>query len=263
VRSERRYRRNPHWTVLFEEGLLVVHAGADAIYSIEDVRLEVAEEIVRCWEADNLDPDELSGGGRRIWSQLVSAGAITLGFEPPSSEVGLRYVGTEPQGLTQKLTASLAIHGSRILQQAEASFLVVIRTDARLRDLCDERYGSLSVPHLLIDLAYEHTVSLGPLVVPGDTACLACFVGRVTERWGDAKPPARPGIWDHGELVCALVALHLQQIAAGNHSLVNQTIAYDFADHEVKKNRIYKLPWCPVCPPSTARRIDIPTVSVN
>ena len=80
--SEDRYRRNPRWTLLFEEGLLLVHAGADALYSIEDVPPQVAQEIVDRWGADNLHPYGLSAGARRVWSQLITAGAVTLSAGP-------------------------------------------------------------------------------------------------------------------------------------------------------------------------------------
>jgi hypothetical protein len=249
---------------VFEEGLLLCHAGADAVYSIEDVHGDAAEELLGRWMADDLAPEGLSAAARRLWLQLLTAGAVLLQVERPVESVGLRCVGDQPNSFITRLVELLAGMSIRVVPEHDAPLLVFLRTNGRLGVLCDETYANLRGPHLLVDLAYQHTLSLGPLVFPGDTACLACLVGRLTDRWGDALPPPQPGMLDAVELVGSLLALHLRDIAMGGQALINRTVAYDFEEHEIKKNRVHKLPWCPVCSLSSdagaTGRIELPAV---
>ena len=108
--------------------------------------------------------------------------------------------------------------------------MLFVRTDGRLADLCDDGYASLRAPHLLLDLAFDHTLCLGPLVFAGETACLACLASRVAHGWGDAAPPPRPRMAQQHMLAAGLVALAIERILRHeDRALVNRTVAYDFA----------------------------------
>ena len=51
----------------------------------------------------------------------------------------------------------------------------------------------------------------------------------------------------HATLVASLLAVELEKIAAGGLGLVNATISWDLRGWEIKRNAVYKLPWCPLC----------------
>jgi bacteriocin biosynthesis cyclodehydratase domain-containing protein len=96
-------------------------------------------------------------------------------------------------------------------------------------------------------VAYHHTVSLGPLVVAGETACFACLAGRIGAAWGDPAPPERPAVLGGAGLAAALAVRELEAVAGGDVRLANATAAYDLASHRVLVETLYRLPWCPIC----------------
>ncbi len=243
-----RYRVNDSWSLTYEEGLLLLNAGADRIFAIEDVEAAVADELIGQWRTKRFDPGELSREGREIFEQLLTAGIIINQIaEQPVYRIKLQFVGDEDATLTTAIRSQLGV-ALKMVKEGDCDLLVIIRTNGRLQDILDGSYGEISSPHLLLDLAYEHSVSLGPLVFRGDTACLSCLVGRLTTYWGDALPPKRPAIQATPALIAGLLSLELEKIlTAYNRELVNNTVAYDFDDYKVIKSSVYKLPMCPVC----------------
>ena len=132
--------------------------------------------------------------------------------------------------------------------------LIMIRTSAKLAETMKD-YGKIKYPHLFMDIAYDHTLSLGPLVFPGETACLGCFIGRVTRSWGDAEPPKLPNIGNSQELAASLI---LEQIRAFQKvgscpELIEKVWTFNLVDLTTKTDNIFRLPWCPVCYPDKPR----------
>ncbi|HET7466620.1 MAG TPA: TOMM precursor leader peptide-binding protein [Candidatus Dormibacteraeota bacterium] len=242
-------RPSPAWTLSEQEGGILVSGGGDANYLVEAPSPEVIAEVVGAWRGASIDRASLSAGARRVLDVLVSARVVDLELEAPDRKVGVRFVGAPNHALTAQLDPT-----------SEWDLLVVIRTNGRLSELTDEAFTALDRPHMLVDLAYNHVASFGPLVIPGETACLSCLAGRVAANWGDAAPPARPAMTDRLELVASLIALHVEQAFEGRSQLINQTLAYDFEEHDVKRNRLYKLPYCARCGDSeqTDGRLALP-----
>ena len=54
------YSANPHWALVHDPGLLVLHAGADELFAIEDVSDGVAAEMLALWRTDVMRPAALS-----------------------------------------------------------------------------------------------------------------------------------------------------------------------------------------------------------
>jgi len=237
------------WRVVFEDGLLLLHAGADVRYALEDVDEATALEVVAGWERGALDPAGMSPLAAEVVRELAGAGAVRRGDQAAPARVALRWVGDVDPDLERRLLDGMAESGS--LEPADdegAGLLLVVRTNERLVDL----YGSAGVPaapHLLLDVAYHHTVSLGPLVYAGETACLACLAGRLASGWGDPLPPERPAALAGAgaALAAALAVRELEAVAAGEVRLANATAAYDLDSHRVLLGALYKLPWCPDC----------------
>lgn len=220
---------DPGWRVFQQDGLLLATAGTDEVWLIDDVPGHVADELAACWSDDPPVPSALSPEALMAVGQLRSLGAVraAVGLEGGFS-VGVSTVGEPAANLAE------ALGGLRGLVDASAADVVVfVRAGVSLQE-----YGAASaelvrrgVVHLAVDLAADHTVSLGPLVVPGHSGCVGCLVARVVWRWGDLVPPARPRAADaSGALVVAgLVERQLQLLGSGVFELADRTVSIDLA----------------------------------
>jgi bacteriocin biosynthesis cyclodehydratase domain-containing protein len=128
--------------------------------------------------------------------------------------------------------------------------VVYVRTTATLGETARLAAAGPPGPHLLVDAAYHHTLSLGPLVVPGDTSCLSCLVLRVWPSWGDDPPPSQPAATRRPGLLSAVVAAEIDKVAAGDTGLVNRTVAVNLITWRTTEGTLLKAPWCPECSPT-------------
>jgi bacteriocin biosynthesis cyclodehydratase domain-containing protein len=262
VRSAIRYVGNPEWSAAYEQGFLILSGGADHLFGIEDVRPEVADELTALWQQP-AESARLSTGAARLAPQLVNVGALRREVAPgPPAEVGLIFSGHADDDLMSALAAEAA--GGRrwaLADPAKAALTLVVRTGGRLSETSDGIDHPAPGVHLLLDIAFHHTISLGPLVFPGESACLACLAGRVARWWGDPAPPAKPAVQRQTRLIAAIAALELDKIAAGDYGLVNTTVALDLGRYDARRHPLYKLPWCPVCGDQwqeNVGRLDLP-----
>nr|MDO8110216.1 hypothetical protein [Candidatus Sigynarchaeota archaeon] len=242
------YRRNDVWNIQYEKGVLVMNAGADCLYAIEDVSNYVAKEIIDAWTTNFAGGKEFTPRARDVIEELKSAGIVLIRSSAPASlKIKITFIGDESLRL-RDLIADKASKTQEITLTTDPGndFILFIRTNGQLKDLIP-LYKNVTIPHLLVDLAYHHTVSIGPLVIPPETACLSCLVGRITNLWGDPVPPKQPLIQADDDLIAGIVIGELKKIAGGNQSLVNKTVSFNFTDYKVQKDALYKLPWCPEC----------------
>ncbi len=229
-------RPSSAWSLSEQDGHVLVSGGADATYLVESPSRDVTAEIVKAWRSVSIDRHTLSPNANRLVDMLISAKVVDVGIEAPAQRVGVRFVGASDTALAARITAT-----------GDWDLLLVIRTNGQLAELADPYFLGLERPHMLVDLAFNHIVSFGPLVIPGETACLSCLAGRVSAYWGDTAPPSRPAMSDRTALVAPLIMLHVEQAFQGRSPLINQTLAYDLEEHEIKRNRVYKLPQCTRC----------------
>lgn len=257
------YRPSAAWRVAYEGGLLLLTAGADHVLGIEDVDEDSAHELLSAWESGRVEPEDLTDGARLAIPDLIDAGALVrapAATVAAVAAVAVRWVGRCDEELGRHLSDGLAASRSLRAGGDDAELLLFVRTTGRLV----EAYAGADapdVPHLLLDLTYHHTVSVGPLVAAGETACLACLAGRIGQLWGDPPPPARPAILESPALAAALAIRELEKVAAGDVRLAGATAAYDLESHRVTSGSVYRLPWCPVCGDggdAGAGRIDLP-----
>ena len=230
---------DPAWRVAPDEGRLVVTAGADAVWLLEDVPAAVADVVARFWSASPPAPDELPPVAQPVVAHLVGLGALRpAGSTEPRNCVAVVEVGDPAPAFTSALPV-----------RAGADFTVVVRTNAPLRALVDaaRELAITGRPHVLCDLAFHHTVALGPHVVPGDTACMACLAQRVGVVWGDPDPPTNPAVASDpadAALAGALVARWLRH-GAGLANLVNATVSFDLDDLYTRREPLWPAPGCP------------------
>jgi bacteriocin biosynthesis cyclodehydratase domain-containing protein len=231
---------SPEWTATYSEGALILSGGADQLFAMEGVDPATATEITGLWSGG---PQPTSWRGLEIAGQLVDLGIVQRALVA-TAPFRVAVIGSSE--LSAAIWTVLAKRLSPSATRHEADLTVFVRTGGRLVDLYAD--GRLpSTPHLLIDAAYHHTFSIGPLVVPGDTACLACLAGRVGHRWGDPPSPERPAVQRNLALLAEIAALEVERIARGDLGLAGQTVAYDFERRRIVSGNVYSLPWCPVC----------------
>ena len=243
-----RYLGSPEWSAAHEHGFIILSGGADHLYAIEDVAPEVADELAALWESP-ADPARLSTGAARLAPQLLNVGALRREVASgPPARVAVVFSSYADDSLLDALTAEARTQRRWALAgDSESELTLVVRTGGRLADTSDGIDHPVAGTHLLLDVAFHHTISLGPLVFPGETACLACLAGRIGQYWADPAPPAKPAIQRETRLIAAVAALELDKIAVGDYGLVNATVALDLRRYDVRRHALYKLPWCPVC----------------
>ncbi|QQS20221.1 hypothetical protein IPL85_02095 [Candidatus Saccharibacteria bacterium] len=242
------YRKNSSWNLIYENGLLILNAGADKIFAIEDTSSQVGKELVVLWDQEQISLDKLSPEAQEVAEQLKTAG-ILLNVIEQKQTFGISYyfLGSSDEQLSKRIENELGEKYKSV--SSNADLLLIIRTNGKLVELTSSNYyKELAIPHLFIDLAYEHSISVGPLVFPRQSACISCLIGRVITYWGDAEPPTKPAIQHNSGLIAGVVGLEIKKILEQyDRELVNNTIAYDFENHKVRKSSVYKLPMCPVC----------------
>ncbi|ONI88450.1 hypothetical protein ALI22I_19015 [Saccharothrix sp. ALI-22-I] len=244
---------DPAWRAQIQDEGLVVHAGADLAYLLPDVPSAEARVLVELFEpvlrgsARPLDPEQLTAPVRAHLPQLRSLGALRpAGLPAPDKplNVGVRVVGAEPAGLGR--------HFDR--NSAQPDVVLIVRTTGTLRDLAELREPK---PHLLLDLAYHHTASLGPFVVPGASACLGCLAVRARHRWGDPEPPARPAATTAD--FPFLWAKHaIDRLAAGSLALLDRVVTLHLDEFTTTAEDVLPAADCDVCPRFEVGRVELP-----
>src|SRR5206468_1396254 len=152
--------------------------------------------------------------------QLMSAGVVSPTIKKTADKPKVKVIGKLEKALIDRLQFNET-------DIKKADLLILIRTRESLSGFIDEyEYLNIDKPHLFLDLAYEHTVSLGPLVFPGLTSCVACLKGRIESRWGDHLPPPETrAVSELGPLAFEWLVVEIERIFGNeDYSLVNKTL---------------------------------------
>lgn len=232
----------PEWSITQQDKSLIVSGGADARYEIE---LENDESSFFATVKPNspFTRSKLEGHDNRVLEELITAEIVVPVLKKSDS------LKVSTLGDTNELT--LTFHEDA----PTADLLIIVRVNSTYADLLEKiEYQKITKPHLFVDMGFHHTLSLGPLVFPGETACIACLQGRVSTRWGDEAPPTSPKVTnDYLGIVSELISTELLRISGEDTSLTNKTVSWNFQDRIIKTNQLLKVPLCPVC---TQNKID-------
>ena len=170
------YRLSPSWRIVERDDGFEVYGG-DARFQFDPSplvsRLAAGGAVTR----DGLDPT-----GAIEFEQLLSAGMIRPEI-PEERRRSVAIVG-DPLPVDVVLPSEPQSAGT-------ADLLVLVRHTATAPDIAQQA-AELERPHLFVDMSFHHTVSIGPLVIPHETPCVACLQGRLRERWGERQPVADP-----------------------------------------------------------------------
>lgn len=246
--KEQMYTLLPEWTMRQAEQSLILSGGADARYEIE-LEGNGPSFFASLKHGKPFSRSDLQAHDQRVLEELITAEVVV-----PELQKGKLLRVAIIGGNTG---FALPEHGAiSIVKNSQAYDLaLIIRTNSTYADLLEAiGYPGITKPQLFADMAFHHTFSLGPLVFPGETACIACLQGRVSTRWGDEAPPPLPQVVKkNGGLIAELVATELARIANGDTSLTNKTVSWNFEDRTVRRDQLLKVPLCPIC---TQNKID-------
>lgn len=119
--------------------------------------------------------------------------------------------------------------GTHLSDGSQRPDLVILAPVGPLDGVLVNELMAMGIPHLLVS-AFEGHGSIGPLVLPGETACLHCL--DLTRRDRDPAWPvvtARLGGYPVGEIACDTTLAALVAAAAAGHALAH----LDGKDHVV------------------------------
>lgn len=240
--------KNPNWTLLFEKDQLIVSGGQDEFFLIDELTTWEAKELFELYTKssfENIKNENI----REVVQKLRKLGIIYPQHKIKNKiTYSIRIIGkedTKVSDLIKKMTQDEFEYKS----EEKADIILIVRMGGKPSDIVTDY--PINKPHILIDAGNNHTVSLGPIVFPSETACLNCFVGRLTFNWGDADSPEIPLASTHTELLASLIIEQLRTFQnQGNcPALLEKSISIDLNNYKTTSDHIYKFPWCPHCFP--------------
>lgn len=233
------YRVSPAWKITQVNHILHLHGGADAEYTVELAANEPSHYTKRCGTFTHAS---LSTVDAEVFDQLFLAGVIELVSPPQKTTLRVGMIGDE-------LPFALQNERLTVVDDIAAADMVLVRRHTSWHGEIIKKtdYYTLETPHLYVDMAYHHTVSLGPLVYPEQTACIGCLYGRLRERWGDEKPPDKPNVTTYAEMIRTWLERELKRIADGDMSLVGKTVSWDMDQRAMQQDILLRSTACPRC----------------
>ncbi|MDO5692510.1 MAG: TOMM precursor leader peptide-binding protein [Pseudomonadota bacterium] len=255
---------------------LLLSGGADESYWLDELPdTTAAQAVLAAWHAA---PETQPSRWQALLADARTAAAVRqlrhVGALVPASALTtparlvLHWLGEPLPALQAALTA---LPGLELTTDDDAGddtrLTVVIRSNAPWpQALAAYQQAPPRGTHLLVDLAHHHTLCIGPLVVPGDTACVACLGHRIAHRWGEAPLPPVPAAQAAWPLVAALLAqaLHASTGQRTRLAWIEQTTSLNLHTLTSQREAVYRQPHCPVCgasalpEPATSGRLDLP-----
>lgn len=241
------FRRSAHWTLSFDatQRSLAASAGDDHQFAILDIDPSEGTQIVRLWSEDSMffSGPQQTTETREIIEQLVQLGAIVpvppgaclptganMASEstlPPLRPWSVIGVGGEAEHVVQLLVSSASGCNRFVVSDDSRELVAVVRCGGGYDDLLDATEVVSHRPHLLVDASFHHTICVGPLVIPGVTACLSCLVGRLRGRWGETQVAAAPQVTKNSLLISGLVLQAVEQWLEGRSPLSGRCVRVD------------------------------------
>lgn len=249
ISAEPEFRWSPSWRVERNDQALTVTAGADLAYTVGDLTEAEDRELATYLSGDAVVRPAAQHSA--LFDQLVTIGVLEPVFPEDLLCLAIAWAGDELPGLVEEMQSSFCDSDPR-----EVDVVLVVRTNATWSQTLDALTGVAERPYLFVDLAYHHTFSIGPLAIPGSTACAGCLAGRIRERWGDTEPPPLPAVHTQFRLIAAVIDLQLGQLA----SQVNAVSTWDLSSGMAKREPLYRVPRCPHCSTPADGQVSIPWV---
>ena len=247
-----KYLKNKNWNIFIEDNKLFISKGADEIYYSDEATEEQAKNIYEAYNNDNFNILLEDQTYDEIIEKLEKVGVIykrKFSSNDKNIKLYIKYYGKPNDKLKNEITNILSKRTNiKLVDSNDSSDLsLLIRINVPFKNLLED-YSKIITPHILIDLGYANNISIGPIVYK-ETACLSCYIGRITKNWGDSLPPVEPAVTNKYELISSFILERIEQfIMYGNcPDLINSVWNYNVNTYCSDYNKIYKLPWCPYC----------------
>lgn len=244
-RSAAQYRLSSSWRLEKNNDQWLLYGGDDAKFEIEP-----ADFLKALASGKRISRQGLSDKDRPLFEKLASAKALEAIISDKKS-LAIQTMG-------DTLPCTLSLPKNITLTDSDPDLVLVVRHTSALHDIMLQA-TELEQDYLLIDMSFHHMFSVGPLVVPHETPCVSCLYGRINQRWGGAQPVERPAVVeDFPEMIMACIVTELKRIAAGDTSLVGQTVSWNWLDREVLREKLLTVPACKYCYPfSISGKIEL------
>jgi bacteriocin biosynthesis cyclodehydratase domain-containing protein len=245
-------RWSPTWTVrAIDASQLEISAGADESYVVDGLDRATMAAVEGWQEGAPVCPSGPSEAA--VADHLTLLGALIADLAPTaavavagSGPVAAAVVSAIELGVDPGLPGGFGVCLGQRRPPVEgapptgADLTVVVAESAT-------RPAAPATTHLWVDATGHHTVVLGPLVVPGYTACRRCLDTRLARRWRPPAVPPQPKITGATAVVGQLVAIQVELALRGASPLANATIAWDLAAGTCTRDDLLKVPGCDQC----------------
>ena len=241
-----KFKLSQNWNMKRGANSLIVYGGADAEY---EINIENKDSFFNSLKHGQIfDRKKLIDEDSRIFEELVLA-EVVVPIIKKNKHFKLKFIGDS------KKHSKIIDEKISIVNDDSYDLAIITKSVSNFNELIRSiDYQNISRPHLLIDNSLHHTISIGPLVFPGDTACIACLQGRISVRWGDNLPPPKSRIIDeYIDLFNEIAMAEIRRIVGGDTTLTNKTFSWNIQARRVTSNQLLMVPLCPIC---SSNKID-------
>jgi hypothetical protein len=87
------------------------------------------------------------------------------------------------------------------------------------------------------------------MVIPGQSACIACMAHRSAHQWGDTPGPDQPRANTQAQVAGAFIASAIRDFAEQGTcaQFVERCVSLHTRNLMTRSERVFRLPHCPVC----------------
>ena len=244
--------KNPNWKIFHEWDKIVISWGQDEVYLLDEIKSESFESFMNFIGQESIVWGDFEVLFPWLWDKLLNAWVFYEDDKKEKREpiqVWIVWCGTKDVDLSTKLTEELKAGWMKYIETCP-DINIYIRTNALLQDCIDVSYKeNADIPHIFVDLANSHTISIWPYVKNGYTSCIGCLIWKIQYHWGDIQIPTKTGVLTHTNLISNLIVKFLSEFSAYGSCpmLVNNIVSWNVDTMIIKHESIYRLPWCPFC----------------
>lgn len=248
--TEQYFKVSPEWAISPTTKGIQISAGDDMVY---DVACDKDTADFFCRLPKLFTRKSIPESGLIIFEQLLSAEVIVPSVSLTKNQTTRINVVSDSSSVAKQVSEKLKQSGYAV-EPTNPDITIIIRAGQTITNFLKTiKYAQLRSVHIFVDLAYHHTISIGPLVFPGDTPCIACLEGRLVTRWGSQTPPINAkASKELLDLAYELTRLEIQRYERNDTSLAFKTIAHDTDQRSVETYKLLTVPQCPYCMNVTA-----------
>lgn len=251
------YIWSPHWHAAIVDDHLVVRAGADMELETGPLSLAAQHKALLWQNEESVARPSEASECQDLFDQFVTLGALQPNISSLSTKIMLRWLGMPIPLLESFLSQEDFLFQPTSIAATTVPLEVAIRTTYTWSETLEAIREWQPHPHLFVDVAYHHTISVGPFVVPGETACIGCLGGRIRQRWRDNPPVSAPLITSRTLLLAGFLSDACARITTGTVPYINAVMTWDSEEGTAMQERVYRVPGCIFCDDKArAGRID-------